>query len=69
MKPRIKIITLAVRDLEKSLAFYRDGMGLPTEGIIGTEFFWTDTFGRSLGIRRGWLKRERMNSERKNCVR
>ncbi|MCG3116513.1 MAG: VOC family protein [Candidatus Manganitrophus sp. SA1] len=38
MKPRIKIITLAVRDLEKSLAFYRDGMGLKTEGIIGTEF-------------------------------
>lgn len=38
MKPRIKIITLAVRDLQKSLAFYRDGMGLPTEGIIGTEF-------------------------------
>jgi catechol 2,3-dioxygenase-like lactoylglutathione lyase family enzyme len=29
---------LAVRDLEESLAFYRDGMGLPTQGIIGTEF-------------------------------
>jgi len=38
MKPRIKIITLGVGDLQKSLAFYRDGMGLPTEGIIGTEF-------------------------------
>ncbi|TAJ97892.1 MAG: VOC family protein, partial [Candidatus Manganitrophaceae bacterium] len=38
MKPRIKIITLAVVDLQKSLAFYRDGMGLHTEGIIGTEF-------------------------------
>ncbi len=38
MKPRIKVITLGVRDLEKSLAFYRDGMGLPTEGITGTEF-------------------------------
>jgi len=38
MKPRIKVITLGVDDLEKSLAFYRDGMGLPTEGIIGTEF-------------------------------
>ena len=38
MKPRIKIITLGVSDLQKSLAFYRDGMGLPTEGIIGTEF-------------------------------
>lgn len=38
MKPRIKVITLGVTDLENSLAFYRDGMGLPTEGIIGTEF-------------------------------
>jgi len=38
MKPRIKVITVGVDDLEKSLAFYRDGLGLPTQGIIGTEF-------------------------------
>jgi catechol 2,3-dioxygenase-like lactoylglutathione lyase family enzyme len=38
MKPRIKVLTLAVADLERSLAFYRDGMGLATKGIIGTEF-------------------------------
>ena len=38
MKPRIKVITLGVSDLKSSLAFYRDGMGLATEGIIGTEF-------------------------------
>jgi uncharacterized protein len=38
MRPRIKVITLGVRDLERSLAFYRDGMGLPTRGIVGTEF-------------------------------
>lgn len=38
MKPRIKVLTLGVSDLEKSLAFYRDGMGLPTRGIFGTEF-------------------------------
>ena len=38
MKPRIKVITLGVNDLEKSLAFYRSGLGLPTQGIIGTEF-------------------------------
>ena len=38
MRPRIKVITLGVGDLERSLAFYRDGMGLPTQGIIGTEF-------------------------------
>src|SRR5205823_3152310 len=38
MKPRISLLTLGVDDLERSLAFYRDGLGLPTEGIIGTEF-------------------------------
>ena len=38
MKPRIKVITLGVGNLERSLAFYRDGLGLPTQGIIGTEF-------------------------------
>jgi catechol 2,3-dioxygenase-like lactoylglutathione lyase family enzyme len=38
MRPRIKVLTLGVGDLEKSLGFYRDGMGLPTQGIIGTEF-------------------------------
>ena len=38
MKPRIKVLTLGVNDLERSLAFYRDGMGLPTNGIIGQEF-------------------------------
>ncbi|MGH7254965.1 MAG: VOC family protein, partial [Nitrospirales bacterium] len=38
MKSRIKVLTLGVSDLEKSLTFYRDGLGLPTEGIIGTEF-------------------------------
>jgi uncharacterized protein len=38
MKSRIKVITLGVDDLSRSLAFYKDGMGLPTEGVIGTEF-------------------------------
>lgn len=38
MKPRISVITLGVADLEQSLAFYRDGLGLPTEGIVGREF-------------------------------
>jgi catechol 2,3-dioxygenase-like lactoylglutathione lyase family enzyme len=38
MKPRISVLTLGVADLEKSLVFYRDGLGLPTEGIIGREF-------------------------------
>ena len=38
MKPRIKVVTLGVSDLERSLAFYRDGLGLPTEGIVGQQF-------------------------------
>jgi hypothetical protein len=38
MKPRITLLTLGVDDLEKSLRFYRDGLGLKTEGIVGTEF-------------------------------
>lgn len=38
MKPRISVITLGVADLERSLAFYRDGLGLPTTGIVGREF-------------------------------
>jgi catechol 2,3-dioxygenase-like lactoylglutathione lyase family enzyme len=32
------VLTLGVADLERSLAFYRDGLGLPTDGIIGQEF-------------------------------
>ena len=37
MQPRITLITLAVADLGKSVAFYRDGLGLRTEGIVGQE--------------------------------
>lgn len=38
MKPRITVITIGVDDLERSLRFYRDGLGLRTKGIVGTEF-------------------------------
>ena len=38
MTPRITLVTLGVDDLEKSLGFYRDGLGLKTEGIVGGEF-------------------------------
>ncbi|MFC5523081.1 VOC family protein [Polaromonas jejuensis] len=38
MKPRITVITIGVDDLERSLRFYRDGLGFPTQGIVGTEF-------------------------------
>jgi catechol 2,3-dioxygenase-like lactoylglutathione lyase family enzyme len=38
MQPRIHVITLAVDDLERSLRFYREGLGLDSPGVIGTEF-------------------------------
>ena len=38
MKPRITLLTIGVDSLERSLAFYRDGLGFPTRGIVGTEF-------------------------------
>ena len=38
MNPRISVLTLAVSDFDRSVAFYRDGLGFKTEGIIGTEF-------------------------------
>ena len=38
MTPRITVITLAVDDLERALRFYRDGLGLPTAGIVGTQY-------------------------------
>lgn len=38
MKARISLITLGVDDLERSVRFYSDGLGLRTKGIVGTEF-------------------------------
>lgn len=38
MKPRVTVITLGVDDLDRALRFYRDGLGLRTEGIVGREF-------------------------------
>ena len=37
MEPRLHVITLAVEDLERALTFYRDGLGLPTKGIVGDQ--------------------------------
>ena len=38
MKPRMSVLTIGVDDLERSLCFYRDGLGLATPGIVGAEF-------------------------------
>ncbi len=60
MKPRITLLTLGVDDLERAVAFYRDGMGLKTDGIIGKEFeygavaFFELESGMKLGL---WPRR------------
>ncbi len=43
MEHRIDVITLAVGDLERALAFYREGLGLESPGLTGTEFIGDDT--------------------------
>lgn len=56
MRPRITLITLGVEDLKRAVAFYRDGLGLPTQGIMGTEFdigavaFFELEFGLRLAV-------------------
>jgi catechol 2,3-dioxygenase-like lactoylglutathione lyase family enzyme len=42
MQARIDIITLAVADLERAHAFYRDGLGLESRGVLGTEYVGDD---------------------------
>jgi hypothetical protein len=43
MEHRIDVITLAVGDLERALSFYREGLGLESPGLTGTEFIGDDT--------------------------
>lgn len=38
MEQRIDVITLAVSDLERSLGFYRDGLGLESGEIVGSDY-------------------------------
>jgi catechol 2,3-dioxygenase-like lactoylglutathione lyase family enzyme len=38
MTPNITLLTLGVDDLERAVAFYRDGLGFATQGIVGSEF-------------------------------
>jgi len=56
VRPRVSVLTIGVSDLDESLRFYRDGLGLPTEGIVGREFehgavaFFTLSGGLKLAI-------------------
>jgi uncharacterized protein len=38
MHPRISVITIGAGDLDRAVAFYRDGLGFASEGIVGREF-------------------------------
>lgn len=38
MRPRLTVLTLGVDDLARAVAFYRDGLGWPTPGVVGEEF-------------------------------
>lgn len=38
MRPSVTVMTIGVEDLGRSLEFYRDGLGLATDGIVGEEF-------------------------------
>ena len=43
MEHRINVITLAVNDLKRALAFYGDGLGLESAGVTATEFAGDET--------------------------
>jgi len=54
MKPKISFIGLGVRDLERSLVFYRDGLGMPPHNyqsgdpivFFALEGSWLSIYGR-----------------------
>lgn len=54
MNPRISMISLGVSDLDRSVRFYRDGLGLPlTDGPENIAFFnlngsWLGLYSRTL---------------------
>lgn len=50
MEPRINMITLGVKSLERSLAFYRDGLGLPTSWTPDKGVIFFRTAGTCLAL-------------------
>ena len=50
MEPRISIITLGVVDLERSLRFYRDGLGFPTTRRAESGIIFFKTGGVCLAL-------------------
>jgi uncharacterized protein len=50
MEPRVSLITLGVRDLDRSLRFYRDGLGLPTTWTADKGVIFFKTGGTILAL-------------------
>jgi uncharacterized protein len=50
MEPRISLITLGVSNLERSLRFYRDGLGLPTTWSPDKGVIFFQTRGTTLAL-------------------
>jgi uncharacterized protein len=50
MEPRISIITLGVAELERSLRFYRDGLGFPTTRTAESGIIFFQTGGVCLAL-------------------
>ena len=50
MQPRISMITLGVGDLQKSIKFYRDGLGLPLKEPQSGDAAFFDLNGTWLGL-------------------
>ena len=64
MEPRITLITLGVADLERSVAFYRDGLGLPQrDGPDGIAFFETSGTRLSLYPRKALAEDAQVSAE------
>jgi len=45
VEPRVSLVTLSVSDLERAVAFYRDGLGWPKSNIGGDEVAFFKTGG------------------------
>ena len=50
MEPRVSLVTLGVSDLERAVAFYRDGLGWPKSGVGGDEVAFFKTGGVAIAL-------------------
>jgi catechol 2,3-dioxygenase-like lactoylglutathione lyase family enzyme len=50
MRPKLSLVTLGVRDLKRSLSFYRDGLGWPTTATDDDDVAFFPLGGIILGL-------------------